>query len=155
MEKLNNDVLHFFQNQSFVIVSTIDDRGMPHNSCKGIVEIKQDGQVFLLDLYHSKTYANLNKNPHISITAVDEHKFKGYCLKGVSELIAGGKFDKGLIRDWEDRITSRLTQRVIRNLSGQKGHARHPEVLLPEPKYLIRMQVEEVVDLTPRLLKGA
>ncbi|MCX5696909.1 MAG: pyridoxamine 5'-phosphate oxidase family protein [Candidatus Omnitrophica bacterium] len=151
MEKLNSDVIHFFQNQGFVIVSTIDDKGMPHNSCKGIVEIKSNGEVFLLDLYHSKTYANLNKNPSISITAVDEHKFKGYCLKGITRLIKGDKLDNELIRAWEDRITSRLTQRVLKNISGQKGHARHPEIMLPEPKYLIQMQVEEIVDLAPHL----
>ncbi|MCX5715174.1 MAG: pyridoxamine 5'-phosphate oxidase family protein, partial [Candidatus Omnitrophica bacterium] len=80
--KINEEIIRFFQNQGFVIVSSIDEKGMPHNSCKGIVEIRQNGEVFLLDLYHSKTYANLNKNPNISITAVDEHKFKGYCLKG-------------------------------------------------------------------------
>ncbi|MFA4842614.1 MAG: hypothetical protein WC658_02110 [Candidatus Omnitrophota bacterium] len=46
-------------------------------------------QVYLFDLYHGQTYNNLKKNSGASITAVDEHRFKGYCLKGRAKLMAG------------------------------------------------------------------
>ena len=58
-----------------------------------------------------------------------------------------------LVRAWEDRITSRLTKRLLRNIHEEKGHPRHPEALLPKPEYLIVMEVEEIVDLTPHHLK--
>jgi general stress protein 26 len=153
MKKIPDEIVRFFQDQSFVVVSTVDKNSCPHNSCKGIVEIKQDGRVYLMDLYHSATYINLKGNPRISITAVDEHKFKGYCLKGIIKIITAKKLDAGLLKAWEDRITSRLTQRVVRNITGQQGHPRHPEVLLPKPKYLIKMHVQEIVDLTPHHIK--
>jgi hypothetical protein len=91
----------------------------------------------------------------MSITAVDEHRFKGYTLKGTAQIIPGEEFDEKLIKSWEDKITSRLTQRVIKNLGGQKGHPRHPEIFLPKPKYLIAMRTEEVVDLTPHHIRAA
>ncbi len=149
MMKLSRDVVHFLQSQGFVVVSTIDAAGYPHNSCKGIVEIDEAGRVYLLDLYQAKTRKNLEADPAISITAVDEHKFSGYCLKGRARIVSQEEIESRLTRAWEERIASRLTKRLIKNIHGEKGHALHPEALLPKPEYVIAMDVEEVVDLAP------
>ena len=45
MKKLNSDIISFLKGQGFVIVSTLDKDGTPHNSCKGIVEIDDKGLV--------------------------------------------------------------------------------------------------------------
>jgi len=153
MQQFKDDLISFFQNQGFVIVSTVDAQGMPHSSCKGIIKIVSSGQIYLLDLYHGNTYKNIMRNPKVSITAVDEHKFKGYCLKGTAGVLEDKELGSELMKLWEDRITGRLTQRLLKNIGGEKGHPRHPEVLLPEPKYLIAVQVEEIVDLTPHHIK--
>ena len=153
MKRLPNEIVQFFQNQGYVIVSTLDRNGIPHNSCKGIVEIKQDGRVYLLDLYKSATFNNLKRNPRISITAVDEHKFRGYCLKGRAKIIPVEKLKPEILRSWEDKISSRITRRLLKNIREEKGHPRHPEALMPKPKYMVVMTVKEVVDLTPHHLK--
>ena len=153
MYRLSDNIVQFFQDQGFAIVSTIDREGLPHNSCKGIVSIGKNSLVYLLDLYKRKTYNNLRSNPHISITVVDEHKFLGYCLKGKAKILTENKFSPYIIKAWEKKITSRLARRLIKNIKGIKGHLRHPEALLPRPEYLIVMKVEEVVDLTPHNIK--
>ncbi len=151
--KLNGDIIQFFHKQGFVVVATIDRNGFPHTACKGIVEINRDGRVYLFDVYRGKTHRNLQHNPHISITAIDEHRFVGYCLKGKARIVTQQEIKPHLIRAWEDRITSRLTQRLLKNIHEEKGHPRHPEILLPEPEYMILMNVEEIIDLTPHHLK--
>jgi general stress protein 26 len=153
MKRLANEIINFFQNQGCVVVSTIDRQGFAHSACKGIVKINHNGRLYLLDLYRAKTHENLKRNPHISITAFDEHKFLGYCLKGKAEMLPPGKLQSQIIKAWEARITSRITQRLLKNIREEKGHPRHPEALLPKPEYLIVMDVEEVVDLTPQHLK--
>lgn len=153
MKSLSREVTSFFQSQGFVIVSTIDAKGRPHSSCKGLVKITTDGRVFLLDLYRGKTLENLKKDHSVSITAADEHRFKGYCLKGKAKIIDSDKLDANTLKAWEKKIATRITQRVLNNLRGEKGHSRHPETQLPNPEYMIYMEVEEVVDLTPRKLK--
>ena len=153
MKKLPDGVINFLQNQGYVIVSTVDKAGSLHNSCKGIVDIKSDGKVYLLDLYKGKTFENLKNNPHISITAVDEHSFVGYCLKGKARIVTAEEVSPRIIKAWEDKIASRLTRRVIKNIHEEKGQLRHPEALLPKPKYLIAIEAEEIIDLTPRHLK--
>jgi general stress protein 26 len=153
MKQLSNEVVRFFDNQNFVIVSTLDSKGGLHNSCKGLIKITPKGKVYLLDLYKGETFKNLRKNPQISITAVDEHKFIGYSLKGKARLVKHKRFNPQFIKTWNNKITKRITQRVLRNIRGDKGHPRHPEALLPKPQYLIVMQVREVIDLTPQHLK--
>lgn len=153
MAKLPEEVTRFFHSQHFVIVSTIDADGTPHNSCKGIVRIDEDGTIYLLDLYTGKTRDNLKRNPAIGISAVDEHKFKGYSLKGTAAIMKEDKLRPHIIKAWEEKMTARITHRLIKNLRGEQGHERHPEAQLPKPKYLIAMAVTEIVDLTPPPLR--
>lgn len=153
MKRLSEEIVQFFQKQRFVIVSTVDKDGSLHSSCKGIVKINRSGKIYLLDLYRGKTYENLKRNPHISITAVDEHRFVGFCLKGKAKIILENKIKFHIMKAWEERITARLTHRVLKNIREEKGHSRHPEALLPKPEYLIAIDVEEIVDLTPHHIK--
>jgi general stress protein 26 len=153
MKRISGEIVHFFRNQNFTIVSTIDKNGRPHNSCKGIVKISSSGLVYLLDLYRERTYENLQRNSRISVTAVDEHSFIGYCLKGKARILSDEELSSRIKKAWEDRITSRVTRRIIKNIKGEKGHPRHPEALLPKPEYLIVMEVEDVIDLTPHHIK--
>lgn len=153
MKKIPAEVAGFLEGQGFVLVSTLDSDSTPHASCKGIVKIEKKGVVYLLDLYMGRTYLNLKRNPRISLTTVDEHKFKGYCLKGKAKILSGGSLGPEVLQAWEDKITGRIAQRVLRNIRQEKGHPRHPEAFLPKPKYLIAATIEEIVDLTPRHLK--
>lgn len=154
MDKIiEKEVSHFLQEQGFVIVTSWDKDGFPHNSCKGIVEISEDGKIYLLDLYQGQTFRNIKHNHRISITAVDEHKFLGYSIKGFAYILEDDSLKGRLAKDWEEKIVKRVSQRILRNLSGQKGHPRHPEMLLPFPKHLIAFTPKKIVNLTPRNLK--
>ena len=147
---ISPEIVEFFHSQRYTVVSTIDQKGYPHNSCKGIVRMDESGKVYLLDLYMAKTYENLKANPNISITAVDEHRFIGYCLKGKAGIVQKNKVSKSILKLWEDKITARISHRLLKNMKGEKGHAAHPEALLPAPTYLIVVDVEEIVYLMGR-----
>lgn len=151
--KLGEEIIFFFQNQGFATVTSVDAKGFPHASCKGIVKIEPDGKVYILDLYLAKTRENLKQNPRVAVTAIDEHKFKGYSLKGEAKIVPADKLGSDILEAWEARVTGRATQRLLKNIKEGKGHPRHPEAMLPKPKYMLEVKVEEVVDLTPQHLK--
>jgi uncharacterized pyridoxamine 5'-phosphate oxidase family protein len=153
MKKLSPEIIQFFQNQGFVIVSTVDKSGFSHNSCKGIVKITNEDKIYLLDLYKARTYKNLKRNSKISITAVDEYQFKGYSLKGKARIIPGDKLSPEIIKLWGDKITRRVTKRIMKNIHEEKSLTHHAEVLLPQPEYMIMMEVKEIIDLTPYNLR--
>lgn len=161
MKKIPEPVIDFLRTQSFVVIASLDKNGFPHTSCKDIVKIDPEGQVYLVDVYHGLTAENIRRNPQVSISAVDEHKFIGYCLKGKA-LLMPEDISAEIIKTWEDKITSRLAKRLLRNLSSDKllgnlsedkGHRHHPEASLPAPKHIILIEVEEIVDLAPFNLK--
>lgn len=153
MEKISEDIIHLFKKQGFAIVSTIDSKGRIHCSAKGIAGIEEEGKVYIVDLYHKQTFANLKNNPLTSITAIDEHAFTGYTLKGVSKIVERADIHKHVIKNWEDKIVQRISERVVKNIKGDRKTSHHPEARLPRPRYLIVMEVEEIVDLTPKRLK--
>lgn len=153
MKPISAVIIDFLRAQDFVIVSSIDKNGFPHSSCKGIVKINSDGEIYLIDVYHGVTGENIEHNTHISISAVDEHKFTGYCLKGKARKMPDDFISQDLIKNWEDNITSRLTKRLLRNLVQDQGQRHHPEASLPQPKHIIILVVEEVVDLSPYHLR--
>jgi general stress protein 26 len=153
MKQISSVIIDFLRNQGFVIVSSIDKKGFPHNSCKAIVKIDPVGEIYLVDVYHGVTNENIANNPRISISAVDEHKFIGYCLKGQARLIKDTAIGQEIIKTWEDNITSRLAKRLLKNVVQDKGQEHHPEASLPHPKHLIVLGVEEIVNLAPSHLK--
>ncbi|MFC1508091.1 pyridoxamine 5'-phosphate oxidase family protein [Candidatus Omnitrophota bacterium] len=153
MNVLTEEIIRFFYRQPYTIITTVDKNGSPYNSCKGIVDINKDGKVYLLDLYRGQTYENLKKNPHITITAVNEHKFTGYSLRGKGSMINEKEVASHLVKAWEEKIIKRLSERLVKNLHGEKGHPKHPEALLPKPEYLIEVEVKEIIDLTPRHIR--
>ncbi|MDO8489426.1 MAG: pyridoxamine 5'-phosphate oxidase family protein [Candidatus Omnitrophota bacterium] len=148
MKKISAKIADFLHSQSFVVISSLDKDGFPHTSCKDIVKIDPEGRVYLVDVYHGVTAENIGRNPKASISAVDEHKFIGYCLKGKAKFMPED-ISLEIIKTWEDKITSRLAKRLLKNLAGAKGHEHHPEASLPSPKHIILIEVEEIVDLAP------
>jgi len=153
MKEISTVVVDFLRTQGFVLVSSIDKNGFPHSSAKAIVKIDPAGEIYLVDVYHGVTSENIDRNPRISISAVDEHKFVGYCLKGKASKLPDNFINQEMIKTWEDNITSRLAKRLLRNLVQDQGLKHHPEASLPHPKHLIVLKVEEIVDLSPRHLK--
>jgi len=148
--KLSQDVISFFKEQGFVITSTLDSNGAIHSSCKGIVDIKDNGECYILDLYHGRTYRNLKSNSTLSITSVDEHNYKGYTLKGKAEIINIDKIKGSILKKWEKKLSGRVSKRLVKNIREDRKHLHHPEAGFPHPKYLIFLKIEEVVDLAPR-----
>ena len=147
MVKVPAKIVHFLERQGFVIVSTIDSTAFPHNSCKGMLKVQGD-RVYLMGLYRSDTYQNLKKNPLMSITAVNEHQYQGYCLKGRGKIVMKEEISPALLKKWQSKKAERTTSRIIKNIRAEKRHTVHPEASFPEPSHLIVMEVEEVVDLT-------
>ena len=146
MVKVPTDIVHFLERQGFLIVSTIDAAAFPHNSCKGMLKVEED-RVYLIDLYRSDTYRNLEQNSLMSVSAVEEHPYQGYCLKGRGRIVRKEKISPALLKEWRKKKTGRTTSRIIKNIQAERRNAIHPEAAFPEPDHLIIMEVEEIVDL--------
>lgn len=153
MKKLSQEIIHLFHKQSFVIVSTLDQQGKIHCAAKGIAGIEEKGEVLLIDLYRKQTFNNLRRDPTISITAIDEEAFSGYTLKGRAKIVDRKKIKSHIITSWEDKVIKRVSNRVRADIKKERKSLHHPEAIFPHPQYLIEIEVENIVDLTPVHLK--
>ncbi|MBN2483502.1 MAG: pyridoxamine 5'-phosphate oxidase family protein [Candidatus Omnitrophica bacterium] len=151
--KLSSAIMNFLHRQGFVIVSTLDAEKRIHCSAKGIAGIEKEGKIYLIDLYLARTFENLRRDPTVTITAVDEHLFTGYTLKGKAQIVAQEKIAGHIVKSWEEKVVKRVSTRVIKNIRKDTQGTHHPEAQFAHPKYLIVMDVEEVIDLTPAHLK--
>lgn len=152
--RLAPEIAGFFRKQPFVIVSTLSEDNSIHCSAKGIVCIQEEGKVYIIDLYQAATFDNLKRNSTISITSVDEHAFRGYTLKGKGLIVEKEKIGSDIIEKWEARLLKRITKRVVGHIQKSKKTSHHPETRFPHPQYLIEMEAEAIIDLTPSNLKS-
>ena len=153
MKQIPQEIIDFLRAQDFIVVSSIDENGFPHSACKSMVKIDAQGIIYLIDLYHGVTSSNIGRDFKISISAIDEQKFLGYCLKGKAKVMRNDPISQEMIKTWEDNITTRLANRLLRNLAKGQVQENHPEASLPGPKYIIALEVEQIVDLTPHNLR--
>ncbi|MCF7870088.1 MAG: pyridoxamine 5'-phosphate oxidase family protein [Candidatus Omnitrophica bacterium] len=155
MKEIPDKVAKLLKEHGFVIVSTLDRDGGIHCSAKGVVDVKEEGRVYLIDLYKRVTYINLQRDPNITITAIDEDQFIGFSLKGKTKIVKRSKIKESIIKQWEKKLVERISKRVIKNVKKDRGSTKHPESKFSQPEYLIEMRVDQIIDLTPTHLKGS
>ncbi|MCF7892868.1 MAG: hypothetical protein K9L77_01735, partial [Candidatus Omnitrophica bacterium] len=85
----------------------------------------------------------------------DEDQFIGFVLKGKAKIVKREKIEDRLIKQWKRKIVERISKRVIKNVKKAKASVKHPESMFPQPEYLIEMQVDKIIDLTPAHLKDS
>jgi uncharacterized pyridoxamine 5'-phosphate oxidase family protein len=148
--ELNKNIIHFMEKQGFVIVSTLDPNGQIHCAAKGIVGIEKSGKIYVIDLYQHRTYQNLQRNPIVSITAVDEHDFIGFTLQGMAKIVPREQIEEHIMTRWEEKIVNRISKRVVTGVQSKKKSKAHFEAHLPHhPLYLIEIEVQHIIDLSP------
>ncbi len=89
MARIPEEVQEFL-NGKMAWVATATSAGMPNATPKGSVKVIDDEHVVFADLFSRKTRENLQANPQVAITVVDEETFKGYQIKGSAEMLESG-----------------------------------------------------------------
>ena len=148
--QLPEKVMYFLEKQGFVVVSTIDGKGGIHCAAKGILSLEKEGKVFIVDVFQNRTSENLRKDPRVSITSIDEQNFIGYTLQGKAKIVPREEMHGHIIEKWENQILKRISKRVAGGVqSGAKSKGHFEVKLPPHPKYLIEIDVDNIIDLSP------
>ncbi len=105
------------------LVGTASTDGMPNIALKGSLRILDDEHLLFADLFSRKTRHNLEQNPKVAVMVTDLETHESYILKGRAELLSEGP----------------LYAQVSQELS------RSPKKL-PVPKYVVKIEIEEVYD---------
>ncbi|MDD5069458.1 MAG: pyridoxamine 5'-phosphate oxidase family protein [Candidatus Omnitrophica bacterium] len=153
--EINAKIERFLKDHTIAIISTVNQQGEIHSSVKEIVGFENTGKLFIMDLYQNKTLANLKKNPTITLTMVDEVKFKGYAFIGKAKIVIKKNIKQDLIHGWENRIIKRISKRLIEKVKSENAARVNFEAHLPhQPKHLIEVDIDRIIDLAPPKIKN-
>lgn len=153
--EFSDEVLDFFKGRKIVLVMTLDEEGRIHSAVKGIVQIERAGKIAIVDLYCGKTLRNLQREPRVSVTAIDEERFIGYTLQGKAKIIPQWEIHENFIEKWQDHIVARISERVISSVRRGRKSKEIFEAHFPQhPKHLIEIEVENIINLSVRLEHG-
>jgi general stress protein 26 len=154
--EISQDIVDFFKKNSVMVIATFGPDGAIHCAIKEIVDIKQEGKVFVVDLFRHRTLHNIKNNPLVSVTAFDEHAFTGYTLQGKASIVEQQAVGGDLIKKWEKQMIKRISNRVISGVRRDVKSRVHHEDHMPQfPRHLIEVDVDKVIDLSPPHFKGA
>lgn len=96
MAQIPEEVQEFLSGKTAWVATATAD-GTPNATPKGSVRVVDDEHLVFADLFSRKTRANLQANPKVSVTVVDEATAKGFQIKGSAELLESGPLFDGMV----------------------------------------------------------
>lgn len=152
--ELSKEIISFIKHESIAIVSTFDNNSLIHNSVKGIAGIEAHGKLYVIDLYKTKTYSNLQKRADVTVSVVNEKLFKGWSLQGKAKIVPFAKIEDDIHKQWEDRMVRRISNRMINHVQAERSISDHFEAKLPpQPQYLIEIDIFSITNLRPPAMR--
>lgn len=126
MARITDEMKAFIEGQKVSFVATSSKKGKPNVSPKGTVRVVDDKTLAFCDLFSRKTHRNLQENPWVAVSVVDEDELKGYQFVGPSEEI-----EEGPLFEWMEKEIA------------------VPGKWKPTIKRVIKINVKEIHDLAP------
>ncbi len=146
-EKIPPGLVQLLQKTDFISVGTADEHGQPSVANKFILKI-EGNSVYIVDLIKGRTWRNLQYNPLISLTVMDEDNLRNYQINGTASVLeAGSELDR-LLAEFADKQVLFATDRII---SGVQQLKPHKEQVFPsvQAKVVYKVTVNEVVEVGP------
>jgi len=150
--RLNEEMQHLLIKGNVAVVGTVNARGTPNLSLKGVVHVDPEGYIYFFDLYHGKTRSNLKRNHAVTLAVFNVREFKGYQFQGQATVIESGPLFDDLAKTWAAKRRKLSSQRIIDNIQRGFSHGRS-EIHFPKPRYLVKLEVKRIHNLVPPALR--
>lgn len=137
-----------------ISVASCDLHGKPNSAAKLLVDVAEPNRVFFLDYNHTQTYSNMQSNPQLSISFMDDAAFTGYRMTGTGEAVTAGKEYEAARKSWEKRLISYEADRIVRRVMGHYS-TKESENTLPKDFVIIKFTAKEAAVIKPdRVLRA-
>lgn len=144
---ITEELRHFLEKREFIYVATCSPDGQPHVAPKFLIRVDRDF-IYLADFVMGKMWENLKGNPKVSLSAMNLDELMGYQIRGLARIIdKGAEFDEA-VNHLHKRELRFSVDRIIEGVRKDKRH-KNFEVAFPKRLVVVRVEVEEVVDIAP------
>ena len=148
MPKITEKLEKALEKRQFVSVATATRDGEPNTAPKFFFRAK-GAYIYLIDYVLGKTVTNLKENPKVSVSFMDMDSLEAYRLNGTAKLIEAGKvFDK-ILKDWNKKLISMATDRVVEAVRTGKKHG-HYELEMGEKFIILKIKIASIIKIGRR-----
>lgn len=142
---------HFIEqkrNLKVVSVASCDLHCKPNSAPKMLVDIVEPNVVLFLDYKFTVTYSNLQSNPQLSLSFMDDASFTGYRMTGIGQVLESGEEFESAKSCWDKRVIGYETDRIIQRVRG--GYStKTSESHLPKDFVIIKFTSKEASVVKP------
>lgn len=143
---LNEVIKKLLQGRDFLFLATADMQGIPNVAPKYLIKF-EEGCLYFADYVIGKTWDNIQGNPHVAVSFMDEETRTGYQLKGTADLLTMGKEFENILQELQERQLNEAIERVIEGVRRARRHA-----LLDfghnKDSVILRVKVAEIVEIS-------
>ncbi len=125
-----------------ISVASCDKQGRPNSAPKMLVDVEPPNQLYFLDFKHTRSYANIQENPELSVSFMDDAAFTGYRLNGPAKILASGPEFEEVKERWEKRLISYEADRIIQRVRGLYS-TKESENSLPKNFVIVKISAAE------------
>ncbi len=136
------------KNLKVISVASCDLQGKPNSAAKMLVDVVAPNRVYYLDYNHTQTFANLARNPQLSISFMDDAAFTGYRLTGAGEALRPGAELGAAQKSWDRRLIAYEADRILARLTGRYS-TKESENTLPKDFVIVKFIAKEAAVIKP------
>ena len=154
-QEIFNSFLEHEKELKVVSVASCDKSSKPNSAHKMLVDVHEPNVILFLDYNHTQTYGNMQANPQLSVSFMDDAGFAGYRLTGTAEVLkSGSKEFEEARKSWNKKLISYEADRIIRRVQGQYS-TRNAENKLPPDFVIVKFIAKEASTIMPdRVLRA-
>lgn len=145
--KIPQGLVALLQKAYYISVGTSDAHGQPRVASKFLLKV-EGNVLYLVDLVRGEIWRNVQYNPLISLTVMDEDNLRNYQINGIAKVLdAGNEFDL-LMLEFSDKQVRFATNKIISGIKRNKPH-REEVFSSHQAKVFYKILVSEVLEIGP------
>jgi len=144
---INKSIKALIESREFISAASCDLDGRPNAAPKFLLKIEA-GYIYLVDYVLGQTFRNLQVNPRVSLSFLDNNTLMGYQINGKVEIIDSGQEYAEALKDLERKEIDLSATRIIDGVMKGQVHKAY-EIAASEQFVILKVKVEETVQIHP------
>lgn len=142
------------KNLKVINIASCDTHGKPNSAAKMLIDVVEPNRIYYLDYNHTQTFSNMQANPQLSVSFMDDAAFTGYRLTGSAEVVPHGTEYEAAKKSWDRKLISYEADRILARVTGRYS-TKESEMKLPPDFVIVRFTAKEAAVIKPdRVLRA-